>query len=572
RMSSAAADDSGLHDDLGFDRVRLSDSSSSLRELLDSCSKSLEAEDFLQSEAAVRDLADFVDSVWSSARSNPEDEISKRIAFDVLSEIRRFVVSSASNQVRRLFGFLDLEKQYFGVSEICSSEWMVVLADWGDFGVVGSGTVTRIQIVEFSAACKSYEMDAVNDSLSFVLPKVVVKFAGLSPEYCKVADSIVDHFVSACNPRDMLAILCEALDSLPQVLKTPACYVPLLSGLSKVILSIRRRQFEQIKVAVPVVLVSLKSLSGESDSEDKSSLRDLYNRAINIANSIQTICEKLNGAALAVIWASISDDIGKVAGEDLANVKSILHCDQNKRWQAVGMLRHVLSSIDQSWEFKSHAIDFLLSILDGNISEECNENPVDCISDITNLFTALQAVERVIMHASDAVLRKKAFTSLKGIALLIDIVREEIRKEDRKMSSIEDGVVKVNNKSHPSSPFWSSDTLDLVELILKPPNGGPPFLPENSDAVMSALNLYRYLLIRESTGKTNHTGVLSESNLRKAYGEWLLPLRTLVSGFEAENQKDSRKFAVDAVCALNPIQLVLYRCIELVEENLRHFK
>ena len=38
----------------------------------------------------------------------------------------------------------------------------------------------------------------------------------------------------------------------------------------------------------------------------------------------------------------------------------------------------------------------------------------------------------------------------------------------------------------------------------------------------------------------------------------------------AENQKGYDQLAEDTVCALNPLELVLYRCIELVEEKLKH--
>lgn len=72
------------------------------------------------------------------------------------------------------------------------------------------------------------------------------------------------------------------------------------------------------------------------------------------------------------------------------------------------------------------------------------------------------------------------------------------------------------------------------------------------------------------TGKTNYTSVLSESTLRKAYSEWLLPLRTLITGIQAENEKDENELAHHIQCAMNPVQFVLYRCIELVEDNLKH--
>ena len=71
------------------------------------------------------------------------------------------------------------------------------------------------------------------------------------------------------------------------------------------------------------------------------------------------------------------------------------------------------------------------------------------------------------------------------------------------------------------------------------------------------------------TGKTNFTGVLSKNNLRKAYNEWLLPLRTLVTGIMEENKADNDEFAVETACALNPVELVLYRCIELIEDKLK---
>ncbi|RVW53825.1 Aberrant root formation protein 4 [Vitis vinifera] len=77
------------------------------------------------------------------------------------------------------------------------------------------------------------------------------------------------------------------------------------------------------------------------------------------------------------------------------------------------------------------------------------------------------------------------------------------------------------------------------------------------------------IMVINEIGKTNCTGVLSKNNLHKAYNEWLLPLRTLVTGIEAENKNDYDQLVVDMVCALNPVELVLYRCIELVEEKLK---
>ena len=56
--------------------------------------------------------------------------------------------------------------------------------------------------------------------------------------------------------------------------------------------SIQRRHFEQIKVVVPVVLNALKAVDFETCDEDVK-CDTLYDRAMDIANSIQSVCVKL---------------------------------------------------------------------------------------------------------------------------------------------------------------------------------------------------------------------------------------------------------------------------------------
>ncbi|KAI5393758.1 hypothetical protein KIW84_060755 [Lathyrus oleraceus] len=212
-----------------------------------------------------------------------------------------------------------------------------------------------------------------------------------------------------------------------------------------------------------------------------------------------------------------------------------------------------------------------------------------------NIFSALQAVKMVIMYAPNPELRKNSFAVLKGvladipisqrldilealitntdsssmIAILVDLVRREMHTEIYNSTSVVKGIQEINSNKHSNLSFWTPSILEFVERILRPPQGGPPSLPDQSDAVLSALNLYRFVLMTESTGKTNYTGVLSRSSLPKVYNEWLLPLRTLVTGIMAENKSDYDELAVDTVCTLNPLELVLYRCIELVEEKLK---
>lgn len=41
----------------------------------------------------------------------------------------------------------------------------------------------------------------------------------------------------------------------------------------------------------------------------------------------------------------------------------------------------------------------------------------------------------------------------------------------------------ADSKTSQSTLFWSTSILELVESVLRPDAGGPPILPDNSDAV-----------------------------------------------------------------------------------------
>lgn len=69
------------------------------------------------------------------------------------------------------------------------------------------------------------------------------------------------------------------------------------------------------------------------------------------------------------------------------------------------------------------------------------------------------------------------------IAILLDCFREEMHKESRQRVANGNGFSDVKYLESRNNVFWSVQTLELVEFILKPPQGGPPILPENSDAV-----------------------------------------------------------------------------------------
>ncbi|KAB2019986.1 hypothetical protein ES319_D07G034900v1 [Gossypium barbadense] len=556
-----------------------------LHQLLTSCSKSISGGNFSQSQTSVSMLINFLDSVSDASISELEPG-AKENAFKILSGIYEFLCSPSLNQENI-------------------------------------------------------------DALSFELPKSASKFAGVSPQCLAISDNIIHRFIEKCSPRDMLPILCEALDSSNKTVQAATYVCPLISGLSDVFISLQRRHFEQIKVAVPVVVKVVKAISTESDYED-TELETLFERIVVNALSIQTVCRKLEdgeneklrallglyvlqilalvsvsrnylhfalrlasilpysgisglglitgysvdtmshivigedeedcssfsshiylGASLSVVWAQKHDEFAQAAKFDFGAIKTELQNNPTKRWQAVAMLKHVFASIDLPWEFKRYTVDFLLYITSGDISNKLGHN--DCSLYMTSLFSSLQALTMIIIYASDTVLRKNAFEALKRVAILLDLVRGEMHRERILRTSLQKNeALEADSKTCQSTLFWSTSILELVESVLRPDTGGPPILPDNSDAVLSALNLYRFVLMTEAAEKTNYTGLQSKNNLQKAYNEWLLPLRMLVGGIAAANKNDIDQHAVDTVCALNPLELVLYRCIELVEENLKH--
>jgi len=77
------------------------------------------------------------------------------------------------------------------------------------------------------------------------------------------------------------------------------------------------------------------------------------------------------------------------------------------------------------------------------------------------------------------------------IAILLDCIRREMHEEYSSCISVNSGVSEAEVKYSQCLSFWSAGVLELVELVLKPPNGGPPSLPEYSDAVIVSSFLTR---------------------------------------------------------------------------------
>lgn len=201
-----------------------------LQQSLDSCSKAVESGDIRQSEESSSDLAEFLSSISDAAVSDPNDEDTQNNSIAVLSHIHSFLSNPSLDQ-------------------------------------------------------------AIVDALSFELPKAIAKFAGVSQRCCEIVGSIIDHFTTKCSPRDMISVFSEALDSYGKTTDAHGYVSALLRGVSKVFLSIQRRQVEQIKVALPIVLNAVKAASFDLDDRDVG-FKDLFEGAISIANSVLETCKK----------------------------------------------------------------------------------------------------------------------------------------------------------------------------------------------------------------------------------------------------------------------------------------
>nr|GMD48648.1 aberrant root formation protein 4 isoform X1 [Ipomoea batatas] len=136
-----------------------------------------------------------------------------------------------------------------------------------------------------------------------------------------------------------------------------------------------------------------------------------------------------------VIWGYKFGDVAVAAAEDIAAVGKELQNNQTKRWQAVGMLKHVFSCAKLSWDLKRNALDFLLSIMDGCECHEAQDEEIDC-SYMPSLHAGLLAIQSVIMYGPDAVIRKNAYEAFNKVladipsSLRFDILKALIKNCD----------------------------------------------------------------------------------------------------------------------------------------------
>ena len=110
--------------------------------------------------------------------------------------------------------------------------------------------------------------------------------------------------------------------------------------------------------------------------------------------------------------------------------------------------------------------------------------------------------------------------------------------------------------------FVSPPLLQLVGRVVRP-QGDLPDLPHQSEAVLAALNLYRFLLLREAETRSNATGCLTAEMRSLGREQWLLPLRPAAHA-ALEMVHSSGEGGALLMTTLTA-ESVLYRCLEIVE-------
>lgn len=146
----------------------------------------------------------------------------------------------------------------------------------------------------------------------------------------------------------------------------------------------------------------------------------------------------------SVIWGLISDEATEAAGQQLDAAFNGIRHDFSRRWQALDMLKSILSSIHYPCEIKSHSIELILHIMDGSDAKESNNQSVDFSTFTPSIFAVLkvqspflswkgiflkstahivewifQGIEKIMIYAPEASSRKKAFAALKKVTILL---------------------------------------------------------------------------------------------------------------------------------------------------------
>ncbi|KAH9554288.1 hypothetical protein CY35_08G057000 [Sphagnum magellanicum] len=296
--------------------------------------------------------------------------------------------------------------------------------------------------------------------------------------------------------------------------------------------------------------------------------------------------EARRGGALAVYWGMSDSKVDSTARESLHSLKEKFLLSGIKGVIAALSLVTSLLSVPlsrPSWLLPEKGVTLLFSILDisGPYETTTHDNTEDDWPTLTlQIVPILQVIKDVLpvstrFHSLQALISSCPYPSL--VSLLLTCLKDEVARAWPVFKqgcgaecNVEVTAVGDSFKSCPIvAPFVSSEVLQVIESVLHPLGGNPPDLPAQIDSVQGALNLYRFIIIRETSGKTNLTGILSKASLMKAQTQWLLPLRELLGGIQSNLVVEGDEYAAGVGLAIDNLQSVLIRCLELTEDALK---
>nr|CAB3472768.1 unnamed protein product [Digitaria exilis] len=372
------------------------------------------------------------------------------------------------------------------------------------------------EVHEFLARSSSKQM--AMDALSLVLPKPVAKLGAQSGGCWDIATAVLKFFVTNCSPRDMLSILCEALDAPIELPNGLSSFVLLLNALAEVLTSIQRRHVEQVKVALPAVLKVMRATVSECDEEHGKAAVDLFYAAYGIGNAIQEMCKSVVNRN--------KEDLCAILG--LYSLQNIALLSRSRQHDILSACSIVL----QHFRLLKFSGFSYLGLLTG--------------SDVTSATDKLSKED-------DADFLEYFSFAMDGAALTAvwTYMHDDVSKYADEELELALKVI---------SMVPSSQRFDILQALVN--NSMSPSL------VISALNLLRFILIIDARGPRSGK-LFQKETLHKVHSEWLIPLRPIVAGIQSENERDDSEIANQIVCLLNPVQLVLHRCIELVEEKMK---
>ncbi|KAL6839152.1 hypothetical protein ACP4OV_031043 [Aristida adscensionis] len=602
-------------------------SSARLREALAALSQAFGSGDTAASDATTAAVSDILEDASSSAAAAAEaaeggegddaarPDAAARAAEELLREVHAFLSCPTSNQMATDALSLVLPKPVaklgalgrscqevaatiikFFVANCSPRDMLSIFCEALDTPMeLPNGSAYLVLLLnglaEVLALIQRRHIKQVEVVLPAVLKVMEATVSECDEEHGKTA---VDLFNAALGIGNAIQEMCK---SMVNKNKEDLCAILGLYSLQNIALVSQSKQQDILSACGPIILqyarflkfcgftyVDLLTGNGVIAATDKLSKGE-------DADYVDCFSSTMDGAMLAVVWTFMYDDMTKYAGAELELALEEIQDNYMNKWEAITMLKYVLSSINYPWIIKSHSINLLLTLAHENDIEEITDH-VDFTFWTPRIFATLKAIESVMMSAPEALVRKKAFAALKKVismvpsshrfdilealvnnsvspsltGILLDLVREQVLRESRRAG--QDSVESDGLQNHGEVPHWASHALDLVGLILRPPEGGPPRLPDQHEQVLSALNLLRLLLIIDSGG--SRLGKLfQKATLQKVHSEWLIPLRPVVAGIQSENEKDDSEIANQILCTLNPVQLVLYRCTELVEEKMK---